>query len=256
MTAVRPPALAIVLAALFCPAAASAQAIHNLERNLPLEVQDTAFTDTGKLQIQGAFVNELSDTSDRLSLQPSFQYGFAENAHVIAYSQIFNADDDADERGSGDTYVGLFYNFLAEGRYLPSFAFQADLLAVPGEDNDGHDTALTFIATKQFRTEPTEDRVHFNVRWDHNNEAATGEREDRFECVLGYSRKVTDKTVLVLDLFRREEATEDEESNMAEIGLLYQLSQHTVLGVGLGTGFGDESPDTRFSLSFQFTLGS
>lgn len=105
-------------------------------------------------------------------------------------------------------------------------------------------------------TEPTEDRFHFYVRWDHNAEAGAGEREDRFEYVVGYSRKITEKTVLVLDLFRREELTEDEESNMAEIGLLHQMSQRTVLGVGLGTGFGDESPDTRFSLSIQFTLGS
>ena len=258
MTAARPAALAVVLAALLCPVApASAQAIHNLERNLPVEVQDTSPTDTGKVQLQGAAVNETSnESSDRFTLQPSVQWGFAENAHFLAYSQFYIADDDSAETGSGDVFVGMLYNFLAEGHYSPGLAVQGELVAPTGKDSEGLDTALTFIASKQITTEPTEDRLHFNVRWDHNSEPGTDERADRFEYVFGYSRKVTDKAVLVLDFFRREELTEDQESNMLEVGILYQLSQRTVIGAGLGTGIGDESPDTRFSVSLQFTLGS
>jgi hypothetical protein len=248
-------AAAAVMAAALWPAIAAAQAVHNLERNLPLEVMDTSATDTGKVQLQGSAVNELSDTSDKFTLQPSVQWGAAENMHLLAYSQFFTADDDAMETGSGDTFFGFFYNFLGEGRFLPGMAAQAEMVAPTGEDSEGLDTAFTFVASKQVTRQPTEDRFHFNLRWDHNSESSPGEREDRFTYVAGYSRKVTDKAVLVLDFFRREELQAGQESNVLEIGMLYQLSQRTVIGAGLGTGIGDDSPDTRFSISLQVTLG-
>ena len=46
-------------------------------------------------------------------------------------------------------------------------------------------------------------------------------------------RKVTDKAVLVLDFFRREELQEGQESNLMEIGMLYPLSERLVLGAAL-----------------------
>src|SRR5215218_1285735 len=98
-----------MVAALVAPASfARAQAIHNLERNLPLEVQDTAPTDTGKLQLQGSAISERSDTSDdRLTLTPNLQWGFAENAHLFAYVPFY-ADAGDSSTGSGDIFVGFF----------------------------------------------------------------------------------------------------------------------------------------------------
>jgi hypothetical protein len=248
-------ALAAALTAGLCAAAASAQSIHNLERNLPLEVSDTSVTDTGKVSLQGAAVNETSETSDRFTLQPSLQWGFAENAHLLAYSQWYIADDPSQESGSGDTFVGMLYNFFAEGRFVPSLAIQGELVAPTGKGSEAVDTAVTFLATKQVTSQPSEDRLHFNFRWDRNNLPSPGERDDRFEYVIGYSRKVTDKAVLVVDFFRRDELQKGQESNMLEVGMLYQLSERTVIGVGYGTGIGDDSPDSRFSLSLQVTLG-
>lgn len=57
--------------------------------------------------------------------------------------------------------------------------------------------------------------------------------------------------MVVLDLVREEELEKDEETNLAEIGLRYQLTPLTVLSAGAGFGFGDESPDVQLTLGFQ-----
>src|SRR5215211_6075878 len=86
----------VVLAiAALLPRFATAQAIHNLERNLPLEIEDTAVTDTGKVQVQGSAVNEVGDTpdnSDRFTLTPNVQWGFAENAHFTLSAPYYIGD--------------------------------------------------------------------------------------------------------------------------------------------------------------------
>ena len=247
----------LVAAAADWPGNVFAQAIHNLERNLPLEVEDTAPTDTGKVQIQGSAINETGDspdTSDRFTLQPNIQWGFAENAH-LTISAPFYIGDESVRSGSGDIDVGILYNFLAEGRYLPSMAVDAQVIAPTGVGSDGLDTDVTFVLTKQITKASSEDRVHLNVRWIHNSIASSTERDDRMEYVIGYSRKLNDKAVLVLDFFRREESQKDQESNVMEIGLLYQLQERATLGIGIGTGIDDESPDLRLGISLQVTLG-
>jgi hypothetical protein len=84
---------------------------------------------------------------------------------------------------------------------------------------------------------------------------ASSEREDRYEYVIGYSRKLNDKAVLVLDFFRREELQRGQASNVMEIGFLYQLNQRVTLGAGIGTGIDEDSPDVRMGFSVQVTLG-
>ena len=241
--------------ALLLPGNAAAQSVHNLERGFPVEVQDTAPTDTGKISLQAAATNETSESSDRLTLEPSVQWGFAENAHLQISAPFYVADTPDARSGSGDVYVGMLYNFLAEGNVTPSLAVLGEAVAPTGIGSSGFDTQLTLLATKQITTEASEDRVHFNAIWYHNADAAADERDNRFELVLGYSRKVNDKVVLVLDYFYRQEQHSGEEMNVMEIGFLYQLSQRNTLGASIGTGIGEESPDFRMGLSFQTILG-
>jgi hypothetical protein len=247
----------VAAAAIVVPGSvALGQAVHNLERGLPLEVQDTAVTDTGKVQVQLSTVNEtFGQTADRFQIEPNIQWGFAENAHLFVYSPFYISNDPTVRSGSGDIHVGVLYNFLAEGPVIPSLALSAEAVAPTGVASDGLDYAIELIADKQITKESSEDRLHLNLRWDHNSIPGSTERQDRYEYVIGYSRKITDKTVLVLDFFRRDELQHGQASNVLEIGALFQLSQRVTLGAGLGTGIDDNSPDMRFSLSLQVTLG-
>jgi hypothetical protein len=248
------PGVLLLLCAISSPAMVSAQAIHNLERGLPLEIQDTATTDTGKIQIQGSAINEQSDAGDRLTLEPNIQWGVAENLHLTVHSPYYLGDESL-RTGSGDIYAGALYNFLAEGQWLPGAAVLGEVVAPTGVASDGLDTAVTFILSKQITKESSEDRIHFNVQWYHNAIPSPGERDDRYTYVIGYSRKLNDKTVLVLDFVRRDEVQVGQASNLMEIGFLYQLSSKVVLGAGLGTGIDEDSPDLRMGISLQVTLG-
>src|SRR5215212_2616341 len=162
-------AFAVALVLALWPTMAAGQSVHNLERGLPVEVMDTSPTDTGKIQVQGSATNETSDTSpDRFSLQPNVQWGFAENAHLLLYSTYYIGDESV-QSGSGDIYVGMLYNFLAEGQWSPGVAVQGELVTPTGVGRDGLDTALTLVSSKQITKESSEDRIHFNLRWDHNS---------------------------------------------------------------------------------------
>ena len=248
------PVWVLVVALSVWPAVVAAQAIHNLERGLPLEIQDTAPTDTGKIQVQGSAMNEQSDAGDRLTLEPNIQWGVAENMHLSVRSPYYLGEESL-RTGSGDIYAGMLYSFLAEGQWMPGAAVLGELVAPTGEGSDGLDTTLTLILSKQITKESSEDRVHVNVQWYHNSIASPGEREDRLTYVIGYSRKLSDKAVLVLDFVRRDEVQEGQASNLMEIGFLYQLSSKVVLGAGLGTGIDEDSPDLRMGVSLQVTLG-
>ena len=78
------------------------------------------------------------------------------------------------------------------------------------------------------------------------------ERDGRYEVALGYSRRVGASAMLVADLVRFEEMTENDEVNLAEIGLRYATTPQSVVSAGVGFGFGDESPDVRLTLGVQY----
>jgi hypothetical protein len=160
--------LAAIAALALWPLTAAAQSVHNLERTLPIEVQDTAVTDTGKVQIQGSAVNENFAETHRLTLEPNVQWGFAENAHLFIYQPNYIGSESV-RSGSGDIHVGMLYNFLAEGPVIPSLALSGEVVAPTGVGSDGLDWALEFIADKQITKASSEDRIHLNIRWDHNS---------------------------------------------------------------------------------------
>src|SRR4051794_31333329 len=96
--AVGVPAFAALLAALALAPAASASDVHDLQRNLPLEVEDTITTDPGSLQVQASARYERThEGEDQLTLEPQLQYGVLPNLHVeLSYPVIAG---DADRSG-------------------------------------------------------------------------------------------------------------------------------------------------------------
>jgi hypothetical protein len=249
--------LSIVLCLAAFSATALAQNLHNLERGLPLEIEDTLATDPGQFQLQ-AFVryDHTRENQDQTTLQPQIQYGLAEGLHVQAQSSFLVGD--ADRTGSGDLQLGLLYNFLKEppSGPLPSLAVTALVVAPTGVGSDGLDTELSLIATKSLTAAPSEDRIHLNLRWYHNSVPAHDERHDRFTFVAGYSRKLAQNTILVADFVRDQQLEEGQDSNIVEIGLLQQLTPQVTVGFGLGAGIGDDSPHFRALFSLQVGLGS
>ena len=64
-------------------------------------------------------------------------------------------------------------------------------------------------------------------------------------------RLICPDTVLVLDFVREQEKEEDQDSNLVEAGIRYQLTPLAVLTAGVAAGIGEDSPDFRTIMGFQ-----
>jgi hypothetical protein len=241
----------LLAAALTAPARAGDA--YNLEMGLPLTVIDTAPGTGIQFQLFARY-DRTSQNQDQTLLAPQLQWGFAKDWHLEVQSPFLIGD--ADRTGSGDIQVGLFWNFFKEPQNspLPSLAVHGLLIAPTGVGSDGLDTELELVATKTLTGGPSQDELHANVRWDHNSIPSSDERRDRFTFVAGYSRRLARQTILVADFVREQQLTRGEESNVVELGLLQGLGEHALISFGLGAGIGDDSPNFRALVGFQWSL--
>jgi len=252
-TGVSACAAAMTMAAMAFAPAARASDVHDLQRNLPLEVEDTTATEEGSLQVQASARYERThDGEDQLTVEPQLQYGLVPNVHVeLSYPIIAG---DADRTGSGDVTAAVFYNFLQEENARPALAVKAQVDLPTGVGSDGVDTDLRFLLTKTLTENESQDRMHLNVDWIHNAAADNDERQNRFIGVVGYSRKLSDQTVFLADLVREQQDQEGLDSTILEAGLLHQLNDKVTLAAGIGAGLGEDSPDVRLTIGVQYSF--
>ena len=253
-------ALACLFAAATIPTSnVRAGDVHDLQRGLPLEIEDTQTSDHREMQFQTPARYELEDDGgDLLILEPQLQYGFADNFQVEVSYPIYAGS--GDRTGSGDVVVAGLYRFLDEKSPgfgddpWPSLAVKAEFELPTGIRSDGLDTTLRFIATKTITEDESQDRLHFNLAWEHNMAASSGERANRFAVVFGYSRKLSDETVFLADILREQSLQEGAEATVIEGGVLHQLTEQLTVSGGLGFGLGEESPDLRATVGIQYTF--
>ena len=67
------------------------------------------------------------------------------------------------------------------------------------------------------------------------------ERPERWVAIIGYSRRITPTTLLVLDYVREQLRLEGENANTIELGFRRQVTPRLVLSAGGGFGIGLES---------------
>jgi hypothetical protein len=242
----------LVLAGALTPTARAGDP-YNLELGLPLTVIDTAPGQGLQFQVFARY-DRTSENQDQTLLAPQIQWGFAKDWHLEIESPFLIGD--ADRTGSGDIQVGLFWNFFHEPQNspLPSLAVHGLVIAPTGVGSDGLDTELELVATKTLTPAPSQDELHANVRWDHNSVPGADERQDRFTFVLGYSRRLAQQTILVADVVREQQQTRGQESNVVELGVLQGLGENAVFSFGLGAGVGDDSPNFRALVGFQWSM--
>ncbi len=238
---------AVLVSAWALPASAADHS--NLEEGLPTHLEDAYPVAFRGREVQAMFSYERTNESeDRLTIEPRLEVGVARNTQATLRIPFYTGN--ADRSGSGDVALGALYNFNTETLALPALALAGEAEFPSGKDSHGVDTTLKFIATKTVGSSGL-DRIHLNLAWMHNASSEPDERRDRYVGILGYSRRVNADTILVADYVREEEETEGEAANVVELGLRRQLTPLTVLSVGLGAGFGEDSPDFRVTAGYQ-----
>lgn len=252
----RATAILIVLLGLAVTRLARAD-VSDLNRDLPLRVQDTRPAEKGQWQLQDISRWENTDAhEDRLTLQPQVQYGATENLQLQLQAPFYLGD--ADRRGSGDVQLGALYRFLTDDGSRPSIAIAGQLIAPTGVGSDGLDTELELDLSKGLGGGSNDDnarhRVHLNLVWDHNSIPARDERQDRYQAVLGYSFQINEKTLLLADFVREQQPQERQDSNLLEIGLVRDLTEKLSIAVGASAGIGDDSPACQITFAIQLSL--
>lgn len=221
----------------------------NLEEGLPTELEDAYPIAFRGREIQTHFAYEhMEDGSDRVTLQPQIEFGFAPNAQAKIVVPFYVGD--ADKKNSGNIGLEAFYNFNTEGIWLPALAISARADLPSGREAAGIDTTLKGIATKSI-TRTGLDRVHVNAAWKRNAGRGPMEREHMYHLVAGYSRRLGPDTVILADYVREQDEEEGKTIDLVELGVRRQLTPLTVLSAGAGAGLSSESPDVRFVLGFQ-----
>ncbi len=75
------------------------------------------------------------------------------------------------------------------------------------------------------------------------------------EATRSYSQLVVPSLVAVADYLCEKQGTREQDANIMEAGLRYQVSDALTLGVGLGAGIGRNSPQFHGIFSLQVGFG-
>lgn len=236
------------------PSEALASDHYNLEEGIPTELEDSIPTAYRNREIQGYFRWEhVREDENELRAATILEYGIWRNTEV-ALEVPFMWGSAVDEDGIGDVGIHALYNFNQETAWIPAFALTGALEFPTADDSEGVDTTLKLILSKTLGRSTLWNRLHLNLAWKHNSEAEADEREDYYMAVVGWDVRVGPDTLLIIDFVREEEKKENEEANIIEAGIRYQLTPLTLLAAGAGAGIEEESPDVRVALGFQHSF--
>ena len=227
----------------------------NIEQGLPLQFEDTQPQEYLGREFQ--FVSRYErthDGDDRYRFEPRLEFGIWHNTQLTLATPFLYGDADEGD-GLGPVEVDLLYNLNQETLDLPAFGFKlgADFTgAAEAGGGDGVDPFVGLLVDRTIGRSSMYHKVHLNLLYQFNGSQLDDERDGRYEVALGYSRRIGASTMLVADIVRFQEMTENDEVNLAEVGLRYATTPQSVLSAGVGFGIGDESPDVRFTLGFQY----
>lgn len=176
----------------------------NLEENLPTEVEDAYPLPYLNRELQGVFrYEQMEDGSDQFRLDPRIEVGFARNwqARISVPFLLGNAE----QVGSRNLALEAMYNFNTESLRLPAFSLSGGLVLPTGENSNGVDTRLRFLASKAIGRTSLLQRVHLNLGWLRNSAPMPNERDNRYLLIVGYSARIARATFFVGDFVREQQ---------------------------------------------------
>lgn len=242
----------VVIAAafsIFSPAA-HAEEHSNLEEGFPTELDDAfPIAEHARSFLARTHYVREEDGNHTLVVEPAVEMHITPN---WPFKILFPFERDAESGGlrEGNVALEVFHNINPEYGWVPAFAVAGQAAFPTASDAQGVDTTLKLIASKDLSTNGR-DRAHVNIAWKHNAGREEGERRNRYVAVVGYSRTLTSKTVLIADYVREQELEEGRTAQLVEFAVRQSLAPGTILSLGTGIGVGPESPDYHVTLGIQ-----
>lgn len=238
--------------AVLLPGSAPADPL-NLERGLPLEVEDAYVTPLWNREYQGFLRYDRSaKDEDVLEVVQRLEVGVWYNTELTVEAPFILGEGKSD--GYGPTPIELLYNLNQETRTLPAVTLGGTFVTPTGEYNEGLDSRAEFIASKTLPGTWELHRFHVNAGYYFNDDPGDTERDGAYNVLLGYEARINNPLVLVADVFREQQLEEDLSINLVEVGVRYRLTPYALLTAGVGTGFGADSPEFRGTTGIQVEL--
>jgi hypothetical protein len=239
----------LLAAVLLVPVSALASDHKNLDEGRPLRLEDAYAISTGEIAVEaGAGFTLRRRGTDRGFFPVELLYGALPNFQVGVGTTLSTDPREIDEPAkSGDLRFGALYNLNQETLVMPAFGVKLEVELPTGVESKGVDVEVKAIVTKSFERLS----VHFNAAYLFLTDSGRGERDGRYELVLGASYPVGapkfTRATLLADIFT-EQSTHRGESNVVgtELGIRYQLTPSIVWDVGVGTEFAGPAERSPF----------
>jgi hypothetical protein len=247
-------ALAATTLLLTAPLALGAGGKDNIEEGLPVTVESTYTLEYlgREVQILGRY-ERTDDGDDSYVVEPRLELGVWWNTELkVATPVLFG--DAAEHDGLGPVSLEATYNLNQETFDLPAFSIAGGLEfpTGPTREAEGYDPFVKLLMTRTLGRSWQFHQLHLNLQYQWNDDRLDDERSRRYLAAIGYSRRLNADTVFVADIVREQDREQDVEMNLIEAGLRWQALPQGVLSGGIGFGIGDESPDVRLTLGFQY----
>jgi hypothetical protein len=246
---------ALLAAALGAPAPAAAIDHKNLDEGRPLRVQDAYSIATGEVAVElGAGATVPRRGLARGLFPASVLWGAFPNFQLELGTTLSTSPREIDEQAkSGDLRLGALYNFNQETLTLPAFGAALEVNLPTGVDSSGVDVELKGLVTKSFGRLS----LHGNAAYEFLNGTERGERDGRYELVLGASYPIGapryTRATLIGDVFTEQSVRHGELNTVGvEAGVRYQLTPRIVWDAGVGTEVAGPGDRSRFF----FTTGA
>ncbi|HXG05187.1 MAG TPA: hypothetical protein VNO23_17460 [Candidatus Binatia bacterium] len=250
---------AVLFLALTGPGVALAVDHKNLDEGRPLRLEDAYSIAHGEIALEvGAAGIFPRRGPDRAVVPVEILYGAFPNLQVSLGTQLSTDPRAIEEPAkSGDLHLAVLYNLNQETLTLPAFGLKGALSLPTGVGSAGVDLELKGIVTRSFG----DVSLHFNAGYALLTGTARGERDGRWELVLGASYPIGapahTRTTLVADIFAEQSVRRGEDSLVGvEAGVRHQLTPRIVLDAGVSTelaGPADRVPlQVTVGISFGF----
>lgn len=230
----------------------------NLDEGRPLRLDDAYAISTGEVEIEaGAGVTVPRRGAARGVFPIEILYGALPNLQVGVGTTLATDPRTVDEPSkSGDLELSALYNFNQETLTLPAFGVKLEVNLPTGVDSKGVEVEVKGIVTKSVGRLG----VHLNGGYQFLTDAGAGERDGRYEFVLGASYPVGaphyTRATLIADVFTQQAIHHGEDNVVGvELGFRYQVTSRLVWDAGLGTEFAGPRDRSKFFFTTGLSFG-
>lgn len=251
--------LAVVLGCI----AAAVLGVPRVARGIePTELEPAEGLDAGRLELELKGGYEDFDRGHETEFETEFSYGINDRLR-LGLKVPFAWEEDGED-GIGD--VGAFLEWTANPDSSgPVVGGEFKLTAPTGEDSEGLGGEVQLRVSKLFAEKHglhltlkgyyesvDEDDEGLHDLFDRHHDR---HQEFGYMGVLGYTFKPAESTTLIADIALGEAPEEDENTNLFEVGLKHEFNEAIEIGLGVGAGLDNDSPDFVAHAGVEFKFG-